>query len=102
MAGAVLFLLSDLAAYVTGQALVGRRWCRRSAPRYLGPDDLPVFVRDDALRARCSAPRAERLSGEGGAGRPRADRHEDHAGVAGGEAVLGAAAAARPSRGAQH
>ena len=51
VAGAVLFLLSDLAAYVTGHTLVvdGGSSAR---PSFLGPDDLPVFVHDDTLRAR--------------------------------------------------
>ena len=55
VAGAVLFLLSDLAAYVTGHTLVvdGGLSAR---PSFLGPDDLPVFVHDDALRARLLDP----------------------------------------------
>ena len=59
VAGAVLFLLSDLAAYVTGHTLVvdGGSSAR---PSFLGPDDLPVFVHDDTLRAR--------LLGEQGSG----------------------------------
>jgi 3-oxoacyl-[acyl-carrier protein] reductase len=51
IAGAVLFLLSDLAAWITGHVLAvdGGSSAR---PSFLGEDDLPVFVHDDALRAR--------------------------------------------------
>ncbi len=55
IAGAVLFLLSDLAAWITGQVLAvdGGSSAR---PSFLGTDNLPVFVRDDALRARLTGP----------------------------------------------
>jgi NAD(P)-dependent dehydrogenase (short-subunit alcohol dehydrogenase family) len=51
IAGAALFLLSDLAAFVTGHTLVvdGGASVR---PSFLDDDDLPVFVRDAALRDR--------------------------------------------------
>jgi len=55
VAGAVLYLCSDLAAFVTGHTLVvdGGSSVR---PSFLGPDDLPVFVEDANLRARLRRP----------------------------------------------
>ena len=57
IAGAVLFLLSDLAAWITGQVLAvdGGSSAR---PSFLGEDNLPVFVRDQALRERLTGPGA--------------------------------------------
>jgi 3-oxoacyl-[acyl-carrier protein] reductase len=51
IAGAVLYLLSDLAGFVTGHTLVvdGGSSAR---PSYLDADNLPVFVDDPQLRAR--------------------------------------------------
>lgn len=51
IAGAVLFLLSDLASWITGQLLAvdGGASIR---PGYLDETNLPVFVRDGALRRR--------------------------------------------------
>jgi len=59
IAGAVLYLLSDLAGFVTGHTLVvdGGSSAR---PSFLDDDDLPVFVRDDAMRARLLQPREPR------------------------------------------
>ena len=54
IAGAVLFLLGDLAAFVTGQVLAvdGGATAR---PSYLDDDDLPVFFQDPEIRARLRA-----------------------------------------------
>jgi NAD(P)-dependent dehydrogenase (short-subunit alcohol dehydrogenase family) len=51
IASGVVFLLSDLASYVTGQVLAvdGGSSIR---PGFLDADDIPVFVHDDELRAR--------------------------------------------------
>jgi NAD(P)-dependent dehydrogenase (short-subunit alcohol dehydrogenase family) len=59
VAGAVLYLLSDLAGFVTGHTLVvdGGSSAR---PSFLDTDDLPVFVHDADLRARLLQPREAR------------------------------------------
>jgi 3-oxoacyl-[acyl-carrier protein] reductase len=51
IAGAVLFLLSELSGFVSGQVLAvdGGSSAR---PSFLGDDNLPVFVRDPELRGR--------------------------------------------------
>jgi NAD(P)-dependent dehydrogenase (short-subunit alcohol dehydrogenase family) len=51
IAGAVTFLLSDLAAFVSGHVLVVDG-ASSVKPSYLDADNLPVFVHDDALRDR--------------------------------------------------
>ena len=58
-AGAALFLLSDLAGFVTGHTLVvdGGSSVR---PSFLDADDLPVFVHDADLRTRLLQPRDSR------------------------------------------
>jgi 3-oxoacyl-[acyl-carrier protein] reductase len=57
VAGAVLYLLSDLSNWVTGQGLVvdGGSSAR---PSFLDDQDLPVFVHSDALRGRLARARA--------------------------------------------
>lgn len=62
LAGAVMFVLSDLGSFVTGQTIVvdGGSMVR---PSYLGSDDIPVFMQDGPLRARLSG-RAEQKKGE--------------------------------------
>jgi 3-oxoacyl-[acyl-carrier protein] reductase len=59
IAGAVLFLLSGLSDFVSGQVLAvdGGSSAR---PSYLDHDDLPVFVRDPELRARLLGTERER------------------------------------------
>jgi NAD(P)-dependent dehydrogenase (short-subunit alcohol dehydrogenase family) len=59
VAGAVLYLLSDVAGFVTGHTLVvdGGSSAR---PSFLGDDDLPVFVHDAGLRSRLLQPRDAR------------------------------------------
>lgn len=59
IAGAALFLLSDLAGFVTGQTLVVDGGSS-VLPSFLDADGLPVFVHDGAWRARLLQPRDER------------------------------------------
>jgi NAD(P)-dependent dehydrogenase (short-subunit alcohol dehydrogenase family) len=51
IAGPVLFLLSDLAAYVSGQ-VISSDGAASVKPAYLDEFGVPVFVHDDALRRR--------------------------------------------------
>jgi NAD(P)-dependent dehydrogenase (short-subunit alcohol dehydrogenase family) len=51
IAGAVLFLLSDLATFVTGQTLVVDGGASVK-PSFVDDENLPVFVRDPGMRAR--------------------------------------------------
>lgn len=51
IASAVLFLCSDLATFVTGQTLVVDGGASVK-PSFVDDDNLPVFVRDPAMRAR--------------------------------------------------
>ena len=57
VAGAVLYLLSDVAGFVTGHTLVvdGGSSAR---PSFLDADDLPLFVHDADLRSRLLQPKA--------------------------------------------
>ena len=56
VAGAVLFLLSELAGYVTGQVLVVDGGSS-AKPSYLDDENLPIFVRDPEVRARLQGER---------------------------------------------
>jgi NAD(P)-dependent dehydrogenase (short-subunit alcohol dehydrogenase family) len=55
IARAVLFLLSDLAAWITGHTLVADGGVH-ARPSFLDSEEMPVFVRDAELRARLRAP----------------------------------------------
>jgi NAD(P)-dependent dehydrogenase (short-subunit alcohol dehydrogenase family) len=65
IAGAVLFLLSGLSAFVSGQVLAvdGGSSAR---PSYLDDDNLPVVVRDPELRARLLGEEGKRSATPGG------------------------------------
>jgi NAD(P)-dependent dehydrogenase (short-subunit alcohol dehydrogenase family) len=51
IAGPVLFLLSDLAAYVSGQ-VISSDGAASVKPAYLDDNGLPLFVRDEDIRQR--------------------------------------------------
>ena len=51
VAGAVLFLMSDLAAYVTGHTLLVDGGSTVRAP-YTDADNLPVFITDPGVRRK--------------------------------------------------
>lgn len=51
VAGAVVFLMSDLASWITGQVLAVDGGSS-AKPSFLGGDNLPVFVQNPALRGR--------------------------------------------------
>jgi NAD(P)-dependent dehydrogenase (short-subunit alcohol dehydrogenase family) len=62
IAGAVVYLLSDLASFVTGHTLVVDGGSS-ILPSFLDDDGLPVFVHDDALRARLLQPHLRQPDG---------------------------------------
>lgn len=62
IAGAVVFLLSDLASFVSGQVLAVDG-ASSVKPSYLDASGLPVFVRDPDLRARLAGSRASAKRG---------------------------------------
>jgi 3-oxoacyl-[acyl-carrier protein] reductase len=62
IAGAVVFLLSDLAGFVSGQVLPVDG-ASSVKPSYVDPSGLPIFVRDPAMRARLGAAPAGSPSG---------------------------------------
>ena len=62
IAGAALFLLSDLAGWITGQVLAVDGGASIK-PSYLDEDGLAVFVRGEALRARLRDPLREDEAG---------------------------------------
>lgn len=51
VAGAALFLLSDLSEWITGQVLAVDGGASIK-PSYLGEDGLPAFIEDEAMRVR--------------------------------------------------
>ncbi len=64
IAGPVLFLLSDLAAYVSGQ-VIASDGAASVKPAYLDEHGLPQFVHDDGLRRRLLGDRSKGARGSG-------------------------------------